>query len=273
MDKAKVKNLIILALLLTNVFLLYLMQSDRQEARAGEAAAWHELTAVFDANGIRLSDKARAAQALDALSLRRSLREEQRAVERLLGTARVENRGGNIYEYTTDKGFATFRSTGEFEIWLEEGAVHVGSDPVQTALDVLKKLGIDGDKAAATLRDLSGGWEVVITARLGDSTVYNARATFTFTTGSLLSVFGVRLPDGDVGRGEAGMDSGSLLMHFLRAALEGGYVCSEVSDLVCGYRMDTSVTGDVSLVPVWCVVTDTGEYYLDAITGREEPFA
>ena len=268
MDKAKVKNLIILILLLANGFLLFLVLADRQETREGEAAAWRELTTVFEQNGIRVvEDDVRDARVLPVLTLQRDLREEQKAVERLLGNADVQDRGGNIYDYDAKKGIATFRGSGDFEIWLEEGAVRTGSDPVGTAVDVLQKLGIDCDADSAVLRELPGGWEVVLTARLDGDDVYNARALFTFSSANLLSVSGVRLPGGAATRGETGMEPATLLMHFLRAVLEGGYVCSEVTGLTCGYFISAP-----GLVPVWYVETDAGDYYLNALTGRSETF-
>jgi hypothetical protein len=269
MNGAKLKNLIILMLVLVNLFLLALVWTDRREAAAGRETAWDELSAVFQENGIVLSSEVREAEALGGCSLRRDTAAEYKLVSRLLGTVSVKNQGGNIYYYIGEKGEATFRGTGEFSILLNAGAVETGSDPARTAIDVLKKMGVRCDPDSALVEEDGGGASVTLTVTWQDAPVYNAQVTLTFSGDSLYLISGRRMLDTVASRSEAGLEPETLLMRFLDIVHEGGYICSEVKSLRCGYVVSVSVSGDADMVPVWRVETDAGPYFLNGLTGRE----
>jgi hypothetical protein len=44
-------------------------------------------------------------------------------------------------------------------------------------------------------------------------------------------------------------------------------VCSRVDNLVQGYVCSTPLSGPMTLTPVWQIVTDTGSYQLNLVTG------
>ena len=55
--------------------------------------------------------------------------------------------------------------------------------------------------------------------------------------------------------------------------LVAGVICSELRGLELCYAFSASASGEGSLTPIWRVVTDTGEFYINAVTGREEVLA
>ena len=63
------------------------------------------------------------------------------------------------------------------------------------------------------------------------------------------------------------------LMRFLELTREKGHICSELRGLELCYAFSASASGEGSLTPTWLVVTDTGEFYINALTGREEVLA
>jgi hypothetical protein len=270
MNGAKIKNLIILMLLLVNVFLFGLVLTDRHEAAAGREAAWDDLAAVFQESGIVLSPGVREAVALQGCSLRRDTDSEASLASNLLGAVSAEDQGGNIYYYKGEKGEATFRGTGEFSILLNPGTVESGHDPVQTAVAVLKKIGVRCDPDSAEVKEPGEGASVTLTVSWQEDPVYNAQVTLTFSGGSLYLISGRRMLDTMASRGETGLAPETLLMRFLDAIHEGGYVCSAVESLRCGYIVSVSISGDADLIPVWRVDTDAGPYYLNGLTGKEE---
>ena len=72
---------------------------------------------------------------------------------------------------------------------------------------------------------------------------------------------------------ESGMDTldvPTVLMRFLALVLDSGRVCSSLDSLELCYSMTATAAGDGSLVPVWRITTDTGEYYKNAVSGLEE---
>ena len=63
------------------------------------------------------------------------------------------------------------------------------------------------------------------------------------------------------------------LMRFLGLTREKGHICSELRGLELCYAFSASASGEGSLTPAWLIVTDTGEFYINAITGKEEVIA
>ena len=62
----------------------------------------------------------------------------------------------------------------------------------------------------------------------------------------------------------------TILMRFLASVSEGGSVCSRIEAMTPGYL--TAGSGRlVQLTPVWRILTDTGAYYVDAVSGTVTP--
>ena len=66
-------------------------------------------------------------------------------------------------------------------------------------------------------------------------------------------------------------NANKLLVRFLAGINEGGYVCSRIDSMTAGYLSGGSTTRQVQLTPVWRFVTDTGAYYVNAVTGEFSP--
>ena len=278
MDTTKIKNFIIILLLLVNLFLLTIVIMDGGAAARTAAAAESCAVEVLAQNGIAVSPEADLrAEPLQEIVLRRDLEAEQRAVTRLLGKVTTEDLGGNILYYSGENGEASFRGTGEFDISLSQGAVETGADPVQTAEGVLSKLGMDpADLPLAELMTPASGeaFTLTFTCAWKGSAIFNGQVTFTFTRDSLLLISGRRAMDTVVSRAETGaLDVSTILMRFLDLIRSEGHVCTELRGLTPGYTMNASVSGDGTLCPVWRIETDSGEYYINGLTGRAESIA
>ena len=63
------------------------------------------------------------------------------------------------------------------------------------------------------------------------------------------------------------------LKRVLGLTREKGHICSELRGLELCYAFSASASGEGSLTPTWLIVTDTGEFYINAITGKEEVIA
>ena len=58
----------------------------------------------------------------------------------------------------------------------------------------------------------------------------------------------------------------AILVRFLEGMNQGGYVCSRIDTMTPGY-LSSGLTSSVQLTPVWQLTTDTGTYFIDALTG------
>jgi hypothetical protein len=276
MDTAKVKNFILVLLLVVNLFLLTIVIADSSAAARTAAAAEAHVTEVLAQNGITVGrDVDLDAAAPGAVVLRRDLDAEQSAVAHLIGRVTTEDLGGNIIYYGGEKGQAKFRGTGEFDISLNHGAVETGTDPVQTAKNVLSKLGMDAADTLAPV-DLNSGdfFTITLTCAWQGGAIFNGQVTFTFAADSLLLISGRRAMDTVSSRSEEEtLDAPTVLMRFLDLIRSEGHVCTELRSMTPGYAMSVSVSGDGTLYPVWRIETDSGEYYINGLTGRAEPIA
>jgi hypothetical protein len=268
MDKSKIKNLILLTLFLVNAILLGLLLADRHRTASEREAAWNELTYIFAREGIALSPEVQEASAVQGYVLRRDAKKEYASIASLLGNVGVDDQGGIIYSYSGDRGTADFQASGDFSVRLEPGALHPEENPADAAESILNKLGIRFDRTSPVLTE-GDPVTATFTVTWRGIPIYNAHVNFLFYSGGSIEVSGLRAMDTVAGRGRAGMEPETLLMHFLRTAGEDGNI-TEVTDLCCGYFISGSASGDAELIPIWRVKTDAGDYYLNGFTGKQE---
>lgn len=271
MDTGKIKNFIIIVLALVNLFLLALYGAVRGNELAMERATYTQLRTLYEKSGITLpADLDITLKAPVGQGLIRDLTAERNMVQAVLGTCSVTEQRGNIYAYSGPDGQASFRGTGEFDMLLAYGVADGSRGKVQAARNILKKMGIepgefvseevDGEQTAVTLD-----------CKFQGSEVYNARVRFLFSGDSLMIVDGKRVFDTAAAVSEIQtIDAGTALVRFLKESAEAGHVCTDVLSISAGYTMSVTVSGDCILSPVWHIRTNTGEYTLNAETGKLE---
>ena len=261
MDSIKVKNFIIIVLLIVNAILLSVFVTDTVRERGQASGAVDGAVSLLAENGIAVSaDADLSERSLGVVALSRDTERERELVSSVLGDVTVTNLGGN------------FRGTGSFEMLVYDNDF-VGEEPLTAARHFAAQLGLD------TLREpvsssvdpetLDGTLELMCTSN--SASVVNCRLSFTFSDGEIIMVLGTRVLDSVVN--ESGMDTldvPTVLMRFLALVLDSGRVCSSLDSLELCYSMTATAAGDGSLVPVWRITTDTGEYYINAVSGLEE---
>ena len=274
MEASKIKNIVIIILVVVNIFLLAIVLADRSEANAAERAMDSEIARVFSDNGITLAEGVKVSGIEPrCFTLTRDMEQEKKMVSALLGRVKVEDLGGNIYYYSGPNGQASFRGTGEFEMVLEGDSVPAGGDPVRTARKVLRRMGIDSEKEPASQETSEDGNKITVTlnASCKGDPIYNCQVSFLFQGGYLRLVMG-RHPFDNIGSSyqEGLLSPATVLMRFLDVVNSGGLVCSRVTAMEQGYVMEVSVPGSGTLCPVWMIETDVGKYYINGITGKAE---
>ncbi len=269
MKSSKIKNIILFILILVNVFLAAAAITDSVQSKNQRRQELDGVRAVMEANGIRISDAVLNTQGdMEPRSVHRDLDAEKKRVSSVLGgKVSVEDQGGNLMRYVGDRGTAQFSGTGTIRVEMNKGAVPEGADLVDTARSFLRKLGIQTSKESARVE----GGSVELVCMSGDAEVANCTVTCTFENGSL-TVQGTRVLT--AGKGEPGsetsLDFPSILMRFLEIVRSGGHVCSELLDAELCYVQNASVSGTGTLTPMWRLTTDTGTFYLNPATGRQE---
>lgn len=271
MESSNIKNLIICLLVLVNLFLAGLAGADSLRSSRNRSASEAAVRTILEDNGIQLTAKDLPEQGdLKSWFVSRDLQQEKAMVSGLLGSTTVQDLGGGILYYYGEKGQAKFRSTGEFVLLFDRGAVPVDQDPETTARAVLKKMGIRAQLAQSSPgRGDGGDPTVVMTVLYDDTPVMNCQISFSFATDALLMVEGRRVPD--ICREDpavTALDPATLLTRFVGLVNRNGYVCSEIRDI--RVVLQYSDTGGGKLVPVWEIETDARTYYLNVSTGEEQ---
>ena len=277
MDSVKVKNFIIIVLLIVNAVLLSVFVSDSVREKSRSSGTVDGVVELLAENGITVAPGVDLSERrLDTLSASRDIQAEGRNVSAVLGEGDIVDQGGNILVYFGDRGEASLRGTGGVDMIIRSGEYDSNGDPLRSAREFAALLGletmseplrmdIDPDTLEGTL-ELCCSYEGVRVA--------NCTLSFTFASGELMGMSGTRVLDTvGAGSGSSAIDVPTALMRFLTVLLERGQVCSSLDEMELCYTMNASVSGEGELVPVWRIATDTGEFYINAVTGLEETLA
>ena len=232
MNTARLKNIVILILLLANAFLLVLLFSRRAEENAAHERSVAQLTALLSADGIAFDSALLDGLPDTVLNVQpaRDLAAEQALAEGIIGSVTSIDSGGGIYRYYSSDG-------------LNSGSCLIRS----------------------------GGARTVVTASrfVGELDVCNASLIFTFSGSTLTTVTGTFLPPIDTSEsGETALDAVTALVRFLDYRNASGAVCTGITWLSAGYLVQSTTSAPLQLVPVLRVDTDVYSYYVNIVSGE-----
>ena len=275
MATSKIKNLLIYILLFVNLFLLALLVSDWLQTRRSQHTVETEVQSILTNSGItmdhiRLPDNTQ----VKSYTLARDYSAEADLAESILGRLTVQElQNGNTMYYRGERGEASFRGTGDFEVLLTNHAVPISGDTVDTARSVLRKMGVRAQFAPELSTQMGKTYSTVVMVwEYEGLPVVNAQIQFTFTSEFLMMISGNRMLDiqreDDTFRP---LDSATLLTRFVGIVNRNGYVFSELKEICPVYLSPDSSGG--KLTPLWRIETDAGSFYLNMTTGEEQPVA
>ena len=271
MEWPKLKNIIILILLLVNGFLLVLVVGREFQVNRYEHSALTQAGQVLAQNGITVEDDLLSRAARDSLvplTVQRDLQAEMDIAQTLLGTQAVRtDQGSGLYGYDSDRGSALFRANGDVSVTLVDCPLD-GQDPSDHAASLLEQMGLDGE--VLDIQTDRGQTTVTFHQLLNGVPVYTCRLTFTYDSDSLLSISGTLMTGTvtPVSGVASSLDLPTALISFLRGVLDRGDVCSAIHDLQLGYRSSQAFGSDIQLTPTWSITTNISSYYLDTATGE-----
>ena len=267
MNTARLKNIVIIILLLANAFLLVLLASRRAEEHSAYERSLEQLTALYSTNGIALDEelvKQAAAQLLSA-EPSRDLAAEQELAEGIIGSASSIDSGGGIYRYYNasdpGSGVCLIRSGGTVEANVNRAV----DDPDKFCTNLCTPYGY------LIYETLDDGRNTTVTAyrTLNGLEVFNCALTFSFTGGTLETVSGLFLPPIKADPDNAvPLDVVTALVRFLDYRTAAGAVCTEIVSLSGGYLLQSTTSSPLQLIPVLRVETDVSSYYVNAATGE-----
>ena len=270
MEWSKLKNVIILILLTANLFLMAMAGVQQRDSAQYQEQAIADVLTVLERNGIEVAGEVIPVQmTLTSMTVQRDRELEANLARALLGECTVSDLGGGRYSHESAVGSAEFRSNGNFSVVFPNGiplAEDVGGEAAH-ALDLAAKIGLNGTVAERTTAE-DGGTTVVLYQTWQDIPVYSCRLTLQYREGCLQSISGQRLmgQPQSAGSEEELLSIPTVLMRSLNGINDLGDICSAILEMTPGYQMSNPAEG-TRMEPVWYIVTDTGAYQLNAVTG------
>lgn len=268
MEWSKIKNIIILILLTTNVLLLGLLIYRDSASRVQNTELLTDAVTILADNGVHLSqDLVPADSSLPLMSMERDLSLEAALAERLLGPCQSEA-SGTTYTYVSSSGSAIFRSTGDFVVtYSTQGGPKADTSLADHALGLLESAGLSCQLTGEAQRE--GQPQVILCQLWNDVQVFSCQITLTYDQQTLQSIQGRRLMSAQ-GRPltQSMLSPPTVLVRFLSAIISEGEVCNEILQIQPGYLMNVSLTEPITLRPTWRLTTDTGQFDVNLSTGE-----
>lgn len=264
MQTYRLKNIIILLLVLVNIFLLILLGNHWVAQRSAYKTSVDQLSTLFASEGISLDPSVVPdASAPPPLTLSRSVENDRSLAQAVLGQdLTVSDEGGGIYLYESDSGTARFRTNGAFDI-----TVYL---PPEESPEALCQRICETFGYGTPAGDLTEGTGTYTAPLLfGETEVINCSISFSFTDYALISISGYLLPDGSSSQSAgSSMSAITALTLFLQSRSDSDSisVSNQILSVSAGYLLESTPAAPLSLTPVWHITTDTYEYYVNCST-------
>ena len=266
MEWPKLKNIILVILLITNLVLLAFVASRRMQEAAVLEQTRQEAILFLSQRQVEVAEEL-VPQRITLISqtMQRDLRREEETAARLLGgPVQVQARGAEVYRYSNDNGSVQFHSDGTFSARLLPGTYPADGDGTQACLALLALLDFQGEliREEGNTLTFRQTWE--------DSPVFNHQAALELEDGCISAITAGRKlvgqPEEDAERPPVSV--ATALIDFLNGLNALGDVCSRIDRIEEGYTAAATLSGPMTLTPVWRVTTDTGAYQLNLVTGE-----
>lgn len=272
MEWPKIKNIIILILLLANLFLLIMVGVQEHGSAQYQEQALTNTVSILERNGIQIdSDSIPKELELTPMTVERDLESEAVLAAALLGTCDTLDLGGGRYAYEGTLGRAEFRSNGNFSVTLYDGVRNVSEAGGEEAhaFALMEEVGLTG---VVVSKEVDEGKTILTLRQTWQGLpVRSCQIMLEYEDGCLKTIAGQRL----MGTPQSGGEKSELisvptaLLRILNGINDLGDICNEITGMEPGYLLTTS--SDITrLIPMWYVTTDTGAYCLNALSGELE---
>lgn len=272
MESAKLKNIVLLILAITNALLLCLLLVQRVQSRQYRQQALADAVELLEQRGISVQAQDIPTADFPApMTLERDEGWELEVFTELLGQGTTLTQRGLVSLYTGPLGTAEVRENGGFSISFATGAYPLapGEEPAGHAQKLVRQLGFP---TAGEVRSEDGSVTLIQTCADGGERypVFSCSVQAEYENGQAASLRGTRLvgrPSPDAQQGEA-LSTATLLVRFRSGVIDSGDACTAIRSVTQGYVLSADAGGNLRLTPVLRLETDTNPYVVNALTGE-----
>lgn len=263
---SKIKNIIILLLVIVNVSLLVMVGQRRWRNEQYERETRQRVIAIMEKNAISFLP-AEVPGELNLQGCRVTLEPPgEKEAKLLLGELAGHSSVGARTTWEGTLGSVTVSASGELEAELKAGAYPAEADMAAQGRELLSALGF---QAHLVGREEEGEVTTFQYVQLWNGVPLPQWTAHLTWRGEALEGLTLRRLTGseEPMAGEETIDAATALARFLEALNREGYVCSQVTDLYAGYAAGGS--GTITLRPAWFIETDTSpwRFAVDGVTG------
>lgn len=262
MAVSKLKSIAILVLVAANLILLGLLLPNRAAQQRQDVELRESLSELYAGQGIKLpAERIPRSRTLYALQLTASTSDQLKAATALLGAQAVLQEPaqyGYLKNFQSAAGTCTIGWEGSFQAELD-GTETKPEDVLEQMGFTWSSLETDGDICTA------------VQAVLGVP-IFSDGLRLQYEDGSLVRVEGTFCTGSStparIGR-DSCMTAADALVRFLDQRYSLGWVGKEILSLEQGYVLiSTASVVNTEMTPVWRLVTDTGTFTVDGLTGE-----
>lgn len=263
MEWSKLKNIIIILLVLLNLFFFAIVFIQEMQSTKHEKDAQQNVLNILEKNGISVNSSVIPWNIrLSARSMERDRELERSLAAGILG-GEISSDGGIDTKYTGAKGIVQFFRTGEFSVTLTGDSPSSASS--NQAMVYFQQLGMEtlvkdyqrrGNQTSVAL------WQTV-----ENIPVFTCQIVMDYEKGSLRSIDGYRLMGSPSDEDKISLNTETLLIRFMSEILKTRDSCSRILAVTPGYTYQTGVSASIELIPTWYMETDGGVYLLNCLDG------
>ena len=267
MKTSRIKNIVIVILLLVNAFLLVLLLGRQNQQRIAYERSVEQLSLLLANNGIAFDTSLLPGNvSYPAAELSHDADAEATFAYALLGDDAAARSTGGSSVYESECGSLRFRANGAIE-----GTLNLFvSNPIALCENIFRSCDYEMDDTAyahaLTVSD-SGSGTISALRSVDGLSVFAAPLSLTFENNALVAVSGSFLPSVTLAASAGDADAVSALVRFLDYRNSNGLVCTEITSLTYGYLLQSSAAS-AKLSPAWHIATDVSEYYVNSVTGE-----
>ena len=262
METYRLKNIILVILLLLNAFLLLVASRGYTQHRSAQNLIDQTVLLLQNSDVSIDPELLQGQDTAFTFSYERNMEEELTTA--LLGAlVDQQDAGGGTQQYTFTGGSAVFRSNGAFQLTIASPALQVEKP------EVFVKKYCPAQYALTAVETEGSRTVITATPYVDDLPVYSAAMEFVLQDGLLCSASGFFIPasGGVVGDAQT-ISKCSSVIYLIDYCNEAGRICNTISEISSGYVLQSTASVPLLLSPVYCIDTNTYRYYVDAVTGH-----
>lgn len=270
MDSSKVKNILIVFLLVINLLIGMVYASRRMEDNRIERGMVENVVSGLKNLGVTVSVDVFGSVTVPIymLEVERDSDAEVKVFSALLGAPLREELGGGNLMLSSGESYARLSGDGLFDVHLGIGdKVPVKNTGIDGTLEIFRLMGFDASSDYLSVEDLQDGFVVDGIQEIDGLKIFNRTYQMTFDSDGLVAMQGGRiLGDQLVCDTTPSVSEASALFAFADNMIKNGTPCREITGVSLGYYAESTAPGFTGIIPVWEIVSDLGIYYLDAIS-------